>query len=158
LVAIAAGFSEPVTGQMFEDVPPGSAFYEYVGRLASREFISGYPCGGAGEPCGPGNRPYFRPGNNVTRGQAAKIVSNAAGFYDPYYVQQYEDVPTDHPFHIYIARLTIHWVLGGYPCGNPEPCVPPNDFPYFRPGNSVTRGQAAKIVSNAFFPGCQPTP
>ena len=27
--------------------------------------------------------------------------------------------------------------------------------PYFRPNADVTRGQAAKIVSNTFFPNCQ---
>jgi hypothetical protein len=39
--------------------------------------INGYPCGGEGEPCDPLNLPYFRPGNNITRGQAAKIVANS---------------------------------------------------------------------------------
>ena len=35
------------------------------------------PAAAPGEPCvAPGNRPYFRPGNNVTRGQTAKIVAN----------------------------------------------------------------------------------
>ncbi|HEX9989324.1 MAG TPA: hypothetical protein VGE45_12705 [Chloroflexia bacterium] len=32
-----------------------------------------------------------------------------------------------------------------------EPCDDPNR-PYFRPFNNVTRGQASKIVANAFFP------
>ena len=40
------------------------------------EVLNGYPCGGAGEPCGPDNMPYFRPANNATRGQTSKIVSN----------------------------------------------------------------------------------
>jgi len=31
-----------------------------------------------GEPCvGPGNRPYFRPYNNVTRAQTAKIIADS---------------------------------------------------------------------------------
>ena len=30
----------------------------------------------------------------------------------------------------------------------------PANLPYFRPGNNATRGQASKIVSNTFFPGC----
>jgi hypothetical protein len=38
--------------------------------------MSGYPCGGPGEPCDPQQRPYFRWGNPVTRGQASKIVAN----------------------------------------------------------------------------------
>ena len=36
--------------------------------------ISGYACGGAGEPCDAGHRPYFRQYNNAIRGQIAKIV------------------------------------------------------------------------------------
>jgi hypothetical protein len=30
------------------------------------------------------------------------------------------------------------------------------NLPYFRPANNATRGQVAKIVSNSFFPECQP--
>jgi hypothetical protein len=33
--------------------------------------------------------------------------------------------------------------------------MPPQNRPYFRPNNDVTRGQAAKIISNTFFPNCQ---
>ena len=40
--------ADPQTAQMFEDVPPGSTFYDFVYRLASRGIMSGYPCGGAG--------------------------------------------------------------------------------------------------------------
>jgi hypothetical protein len=75
MAALAFGFNEPVSGQTFQDVAVGSTFYDYVQRLAARGIISGYACGGAGEPCvAPGNRPYFRPNNNVTRGQIAKII------------------------------------------------------------------------------------
>jgi hypothetical protein len=37
--------------------------------------MQGYACGGPGEPCDGANRNYFRPFNNVTRGQTSKIVS-----------------------------------------------------------------------------------
>jgi hypothetical protein len=46
-------------------------------RLSNHQVLSGYPCGGEGEPCDDINRPYFRPYNEVTRGQASKIVANA---------------------------------------------------------------------------------
>jgi hypothetical protein len=75
-VSNAAGFSDPAGAQMFEDVAPGSTFYDFVQRLVSRSILNGYPCGGVGEPCGPDNLPYFRPNNNATRGQTAKIVAN----------------------------------------------------------------------------------
>jgi hypothetical protein len=76
IVSNGAGFSEPPSGQLFEDVPPGSTFYEWVQRLANRGVMGGYPCGGVGEPCGSGNRPYFRWQNDSTRGQVAKITAN----------------------------------------------------------------------------------
>ncbi|HET6261163.1 MAG TPA: S-layer homology domain-containing protein, partial [Chloroflexia bacterium] len=76
IVSNAKGFNDPPGEQIFEDVPPGSTFYEWVQRLASRGIIGWYPCGGPGEPCGPGNRPYFRPNKNATRGQVSKMVAN----------------------------------------------------------------------------------
>jgi hypothetical protein len=76
IVANAALYNDPPTGQTFEDVPPTYPFYTEIQRLASRDIMGGYNCGGAGEPCGPGNKPYFRPYNDVTRGQSAKIVAN----------------------------------------------------------------------------------
>jgi hypothetical protein len=157
IVANSAGFNDPQTAQMFEDVPVGSTFQVYIGRLASRGYISGYPCGGSGEPCvQPGNLPYFRPNNNATRGQIAKIDANAAGFVDPPAGQTFEDVPPGSTFYTYTQRLTSRSIMQGYPCGGTgEPCVHPNDRSYFRPFNNATRGQTSKIVANTFFPGCQ---
>jgi hypothetical protein len=157
IVSNSAGFSEPVTGQMFQDVPPGSTFYDYIGRLASRGYINGYPCGGPGEPCvPPDNLPYFRPNANATRGQISKIVSNAAGFSEPVTGQTFQDVPPGSTFYDFIERLTSRGVMSGYPCGSlpTEPCVPPENRPYFRPNNNATRGQTSKIVANTFFPAC----
>src|SRR5262249_17473207 len=53
IVSNAAGFHEAVSGQLFEDVPPNSTFYDYVGRLATRGLVSGYACGGPAERCVP---------------------------------------------------------------------------------------------------------
>jgi hypothetical protein len=157
IVSNSAGFSDPQPNQMFQDVPTGSAFQIYIGRLASRGYINGYPCGGSGEPCvPPGSLPYFRPNNNATRGQISKIVSNAAGFNDTPSGQQFEDVAVGSAFYTYTYRLVSRGVMSGYPCGGGgEPCVPPGSLPYFRPNNNATRGQTAKIVSNTFFPDCQ---
>jgi hypothetical protein len=155
-VANSAGFIEPVSGQSFEDVPPASTFYEFVERLVSRGVMSGYACGGPGEPCvPPSNLPYFRPNATATRGQLAKIVSNAAGFIEPVSTQTFEDVTAGSTFHEFIERLVSRGVMSGYVCGGPgEACVPPGNRPYFRPANNVTRGQTSKIVGNTFFPGC----
>jgi hypothetical protein len=154
ITANAAGFNEPPGAQQYEDVPVGSSFYDFIWRLSDRGFINGYPCGGAGEPCGPNNLPYFRPNANITRGQIAKIDSNAAGYSDTPGAQQYEDVLPGSTFYDYIWRLSDRGLVNGYPCGgNGEPCGP-NNLPYFRPGANATRGQASKIVSNTFFPAC----
>ena len=154
MVSNSAGFSEAVSGQTFADVPPAHTFYEFIERLAVRGHMSGYTCGGPGEPC-VGNRPYFRPQANATRGQTSKIVSNAAGFTEAPVGQTFEDVPPSNTFYEFIQRLASRGVMGGYACGGPgEPCT--SGRPYFRPNNDVTRGQSAKIVANTFVPGCDP--
>jgi hypothetical protein len=77
IVSNAKGYNDPPGEQIFEDVPPGSTFYDWVQRLASKGIIGGYPCGGPGEPCvPPANRAYFRPNRNATRGQVSKMVAN----------------------------------------------------------------------------------
>ena len=161
IVSEAAGFTEGPGAQLYEDVEPGSPFYRPINRLSNRGYVSGYPCGGPGEPCEEGSKPYFRPNANATRGQLSKIVSNAAGLDDEVSGQTYNDVPPSNDpssFYVYIERLSARRVIGGYPCGTPDPNSGPcddQDRPYFRPGNLVTRGQAAKIVGNTFYPGCE---
>jgi hypothetical protein len=160
IVSQAAGFNETVSGQTFEDVAPGSTFYTFIERLVMRDVMSGYDCGSPGEPCvPPGNRKYFRPNSTATRGQIIKIISNAAGWDDPIPITQqtFEDVLPGSTFWIYVERFVTHVPGGltGYPCGGAgEPCVPPGNRNYLRPGNSVTRGQTSKLVSEVFLPGC----
>jgi hypothetical protein len=157
VVSNAAALDDDPGPQVYEDVAPDNTFYAWVNRLSGHGYMGGYPCGGEGEPCGAENRPYFRPFANATRGQIAKIVSNAAGYNDVPAGQMFEDVPVDHPFYPWIQRLASRGIMGGYPCGGEgEPCGAGNR-PYFRSGNNATRGQTAKIVSSTFFPDC-PTP
>jgi len=126
-------------------VPPDSTFYTNIRCLACRGILSGYADG------------TFRPGNDITRGQIAKVVSNAANLQDGPGPQIYEDVAEDNPFYIWINRLSIHGFMGGYLCGGEgEPCGP-NNLPYFRPFANATRGQLAKIVANAAGVGGTPT-
>jgi hypothetical protein len=71
----AASQNTPAGGQQFEDVPSTNPFYDYTNNIYLDGIVSGYPCGGVGEPCiGPGNLPYYRPNNNVTRGQMSKFL------------------------------------------------------------------------------------
>jgi hypothetical protein len=139
-------------------VVPGSTFWLYIERLAERGYISGYTCGvpPAGA-CDPQARPYFLPYTSVTRGQLAKIVANSAGYAEPVAsdTQTFSDVPNSHAFWTFVERIALHAVISGYTCGGPaEPCDP-QSRPYFRAAGTATRGQAAKILAGAFFPGCQ---
>jgi hypothetical protein len=104
----------------------------------------------------PNDRPYFRPNNNVTRGQLSKITSGAAGWSETPTGQTFEDVPPSQTFYLYVERMAVRGIIQGYPCGGPfAPCVGPANRPYFRPNNNATRGQMAKIAAEAFFPNCQ---
>jgi hypothetical protein len=162
IVSEAAGFSDPMppTQQTFADVPLSGTFWLWVERLSTRGIVGGYPCGGPFEPCvAPTNRPYFRPNNNVTRGQLAKITSGAAGWTETPTGQTFEDLPPGSTFALYVERMASRSVIGGYPCGGAgEPCVAPANRPYFRPNNNATRGQMSKIAAAAFFPACQAPP
>ena len=160
VIGLALSYNNPIpsTRQTFEDVPFTHPFWLWIERLAIREVINGYPCGGPGEPCQPQNRPYFRPGNSATRGQIAKIVRLAAGWANsiPSNQQTFEDVPGwgQHPFWEYIEQLYFHWGTTGYACGGPgEPCMPPQNRPYFRTNGLTTRGQITKMVAWPFFSG-----
>lgn len=152
IIASAAGYTDiiPSSRQTFADVPASSPFWVYVERVFLHGAISGYPCGGEGEPC-PGS--YFRPGANLTRGQLAKIATSVAGYSEPApSAPSFTDVPTSSPFYIYIERAHTHTIISGYACGGAgEPCP----GTYYRPGLNVTRGQTSKIVGNTFFPNCQ---
>jgi hypothetical protein len=156
VVANAAGFNDAAGAQIYEDVPTDNTFYAFINRLSRRGHMGGYPCGTVpSEPCGPDNKPYFRPNSNATRGQLAKIVASAAQITGTPTGQRYADVAPDSTFYVWIEQLSSLGVMGGYACGRPsEPCDEQNR-PYFRPSNNVTRGQASKIVANTFFPNCE---
>ena len=146
----------PSSQQTFEDVPNSNTFWIFIERLSGVGAISGYACGGPGEPCGAGNRPYFRWGNNATRGQISKITAVTAGWNGPIPTTQqtFTDVPPTNPFWTWIEELASRQIISGYTCGGPgEPCDP-QSRPYFRWGNNATRGQMSKIAAESFFPGC----
>ena len=102
-----------------------------------------------GEPCvAPGNRPYFRPGQPITRGQLSKVIALARGYPLPSPpVATFGDVPVGSPFFGYVEAVAAQGIVSGYPCGGiGEPCP----GIYFRPGNAATRGQLTKFVTLAY--------
>jgi hypothetical protein len=146
IIALAAGLPTVQPNQpTFADVPANHTFYPYVEASYAAGVITGYPCGGPGEPCDPQNRPYFRPDNWVTRGQISKMAAIAFGFNEPVSGQTFTDVPPTHTFYQYIERMARRGIIGGY--SQPSQC--PTGVPCFRPSDNVTRGQACKIVDGA---------
>lgn len=144
IIALAFGFSPNTAGgPHFSDVPQGSTFYQYVETLRNLGILDGYADG------------TFRPGAQVTRGQIAKIVVNAAMSADPANwtladpsSNTFEDVPVGSTFFRFVETAASHGALGGYMCGAPPAggCVQPANKPYFAPGNNASRGQISKIV------------
>jgi hypothetical protein len=118
-------------------------YYPYVHCLACRGIINGYPDG------------TFRPNNNLTRGQLAKIVANAMSGLPPVTTHSFADVQPGSTFYTPTEQLAEAAIVHGYPCGGPgEPCVPPQNLPYYRPNIPANRGQAAKVIEEAIaLPG-----
>ncbi len=149
---IVLGFQVPIQtpaggNYTFTDVPIGSTFFSLVETAAARGIVSGYTCGGPGKPCDGQHRTYFRPANNVTRGQLAKITVLTAGWslISPPSAS-FSDVPVGSTFYSAIETAVCHSILSGY-----------SDHSY-RPTNNATRGQISKIVYNAIGsgPNCGP--
>lgn len=163
ITANAAGLSNAISDgrQSFHDVLPllTDPFYVYIERLLQTGAITGYRCDttdpqtGEFLPCDSQRRPWFRPGNQATRGEISKIAAIAAGFVDniPRTRQTFADVPQSSPFWVYVESLASRHVIDGYNdaghCGIATPC--------FRYNDNTTRGQMAKIAANTFFPDCR---
>ncbi|WP_153721079.1 S-layer homology domain-containing protein [Sporosarcina cascadiensis] len=113
--------------EVFSDVPAGMHFALAVNELAERHVIGGYPDG------------TFKPGNPVTRGQAAAMIVKLTGMdtsnvKDP----QFKDVAKTNGSYQAIAALAQANVIGGYEDGR------------FGPNDPVKRGQLASILVKAF--------
>jgi hypothetical protein len=132
LIANAAGFNDriPDSRQTFGDVPASDPFWIWIERAAAHGVISGYADG------------TFRSGALITRGQFAKMAAAATGVAAAGSTQTFRDVPPAHPFFAAIEQITGRGALSGYADGT------------FHPDALVTRGQAAKISSKLFLPGC----
>lgn len=135
-------------GHHFQDVPPGSTFYDYVETAYGRNLITGYPCGGSGEPCiAPNYLPYFRLGNNVTRSQMAKMTSQAANFSDTAPGSAtFSDVPVGSTFFPYVERLVKHISTSPFPPDYaPQPSCT-TGYPCFFPGQSAPRSDTVQHI------------
>ncbi|HMA36287.1 MAG TPA: hypothetical protein VKY74_17655, partial [Chloroflexia bacterium] len=65
--------------------------------------------------------------------------------------QDFQDVATSDPFYTYLHNLKAANIVSGYACqpGGPnDPCVPPDNLPYYHPGVAVSRLQMTKFIDN----------
>ncbi|MCG3088389.1 S-layer homology domain-containing protein [Sporosarcina cyprini] len=132
LVALLLAVSLPVTGTaagttQFSDVPQSKHFAEAVYELAGRNIIGGYPDG------------TFKPGNPITRGQAAAIIAKMLEL-DTDQVKNpgFKDVSPENGYYKAIAALAEKEIIGGYEDGR------------FGPNDPIKRGQMASILVKAF--------
>ncbi|MDQ2809232.1 MAG: S-layer homology domain-containing protein [Chloroflexota bacterium] len=149
IIVLGKGWALDTTGgPHFTDVSAGTVFYSFVETAFHHGLISGYTCGGANpqtgasEPCDAAGHSYYRPSNNVTRGQLSKIIVGAQGWaLDTTGGPHFTDVATSNIFYPFIETAVNHGIVGGYSDST------------FRPGNPATRGQIAKIVYLALQSG-----
>ena len=86
-----------------------------IETAAAHGIVSGYACGGPGEPCDARRRPYFRPYANVTRGQLSKIAVIAAGWpLQKPAIPTFRDVAPGSAFYAFVETAVCHGVVSGY--------------------------------------------
>lgn len=168
-VSNAAGFYDEISPnqQTFQDVPPTHPFWLWIERLVKHGVVVGYE----GPMMCPGGGRCYRPSEAATRQQVMKMVAVAAGLNDRITQQSYADVPTDHPFYLYIERVKLHGGVGPvghmvYLCGSgaTNPCTGQEEVCddqcrlYFRPCLPMRRDEATKPNAVIFFPNCHAPP
>lgn len=126
LVMVAPANADAATAKI-KDLNPSSVYYQSVIELESRGVIDGFKDG------------TFKPYSPVTRGQAAKIIANALRL-DTVNVKNpgFKDVKPNNQFYGPISALIEEGIITGF-----------KDDTY-RPGDTLTRSQMAKIISLAF--------
>jgi len=148
----------PPGTQTYADVPPGHPYYKWIEGTVSREFMRGYPCGRASEPCDDRKRLYFRPDAIVSRAELAFSIYQA----DPKIrsnrkvprAVSFQDVPRSNQFWLYVERVAEQGIMTGHPCNAcsaSEPCVSPDNRAYFRPNAPATNGQVARAITNSLL-------
>lgn len=122
-----AGSASAASSPTFKDVPKSNVHYENIYNLVDREVITGYPDN------------TYRPGNSLTRAEAAAILSRALVLdTEDYTTTEFTDVKDGVWYTEHIAALTDLGVLNGY--GNGK----------FGPNDRLTREQMAVILTKAF--------
>jgi len=132
------------TGMDFNDASVHLTYSEVLGGDKDRYYMW-LPATGGGLPT---PTPTSTPTNTPTLTPPPSPTARCPG-------QQFADVCPGDTFYPYIIDLAGLNAISGYNCGTTfsEPCYPPNNPPYFRPANYITRAQLVKVVDLAYaFP------
>ncbi len=127
IIVNAEGWSINTTnGPHFNDVAPGSTFYNVIETAYNHGIISGYTDG------------TFRPAANITRAQLSKIIVGAQAWtVNTTGGPHFSDVAPGTTFYNAIETAVNHNIISGYNDGT------------FRPSTNATRGQISKIIYGA---------
>jgi hypothetical protein len=114
---------------LFSDVPNTHVFYDAITSLTSQNVLAGYKDG------------TFKPGKEVTRAEAAKILATALNLEtDPAKVTDpgFKDVPKEKWYYGPIAALANVGLIDGYSADT------------FNPNGTLKRAEAAKLIAEAY--------
>lgn len=78
----------------------------------------------------------FKPGNTITRAEFVTLMNNAKGFWSEGSIN-FSDVKNGSWFYSAVARAVVAGYVKGYSDGS------------FKPGNTITRAEAAVMIANA---------
>ncbi len=107
----------------FTDIKSSHWAYESVINLAEKFILNGYLDG------------TFKPENNITRAEFAKIIVSATGSVDPYALSTFKDVNNGDWYYSYVSTAYSLGYITGYPDGS------------FRPNDNITRADICTIVN-----------
>ncbi|OKL37033.1 S-layer homology domain-containing protein [Domibacillus mangrovi] len=122
-LGIATPFAEAAS---FKDVPDGYRFYEEIDYLSDAEIITGFQDGS------------FKPDQAVTRAQAAILIGKTFELDGTKRKTSFSDVNSSNTASGYIESAVDEGIISGFPDGT------------FRPGQTVSRGQLAILLTRAF--------
>ena len=107
----------------FTDINSSHWAYVSVSYLASNFILNGYLDGS------------FKPENNITRAEFAKIIVSATDSLDPNAASSFKDVSSDAWYYAYVSTAYAKGYITGYPDGS------------FKPNDNITRADICTIVN-----------
>lgn len=126
-LAMTAATVAPASAAVnFTDVAENNAHFKAITELHAAEIISGYPDG------------TFKPAQNVTRGQAAKMIAGALGLDTKNVINpKFTDIPASHQYYGSIAALAA------------LDAIEVDEGDIFKPNETITRGEFAYMLAQA---------